>query len=668
MRVRPESLMTGFEEPGLLVRHGCGRSRRPPGRGAMQTELPFTIQSDDFYRNLGLRSGLEIHQQLRTERKLFCRCPTSRYVESWDAEILRHMRPTLSELGEYDGTALMEFRTRKEIVYQITRDTTCTYEMDDAPPFHLNEEALEIALEIALLLGCSIVGELHVARKQYLDGSIPTGFQRTTILGVEGRIPHGERTIGIQQLGLEEDSCRQIDDRGHVRTFRTDRLSRPLIESVTHPDMRTPREVAEVAEILRRLHRATGKVRTGIGAARQDVNVSIEGGTRVEIKGVPRIPDIPALVHVEVLRQRQLLWLKRAIRDRGLRLEDWRSRPVDLTRVFHPTAPGNLAAALAYGGHAIAVVLPGFAGLLGFATQPGGVVFAREISDRLRVVACLDKIPNMLHSDEPAWGGLPSEERMSLRRRVRMQDADAVILVWGSQEDVKTAVEEIDGRIREAFRGVPSETRQARAGGLSGFERILPGPNRMYPDTDLPLTRLDDERVERIRARLPELPWSREARYREQGLPEDVVRGLVLSHELAASHDRLVAQGHPPVLVGGLLVRVRKALRREGRAVERIGVETLEPMLAALRDGRIHREALPGLLRRVASGEAVATFPAPLGTEERDALVRRACEEARDRTFGTAGARHRWIMGRIMREASGRLSGRDLARRVDQEA
>ena len=157
------------------------------------------------YKALGFKCGLEIHQQLETKQKLFCRCPATHYSPRFDAEIRRHMRPTLSELGVYDPTALMEFKTKKEIIYRIERDTVCTYEMDDTPPFMINDQALDIALEIAMLLKLKLVSELHIARKQYLDGSIPTGFQRTTIVGVEGSIPFLDRTLGITQLGLEED-------------------------------------------------------------------------------------------------------------------------------------------------------------------------------------------------------------------------------------------------------------------------------------------------------------------------------------------------------------------------------------------------------------------------------------------------------------------------------
>ena len=140
--------------------------------------------NEKIFQELGFKCGLEIHQQLLTKTKLFCNCPTGYRNDMPDAEIIRHMRPTLSELGEYDGTALMEFKTKKRVVYQLYRDNMCTYEMDDTPPFKINMQALEIAIRLALMLNCSIVDELHVSRKQYLDGSIPTGFQRTAVVGV----------------------------------------------------------------------------------------------------------------------------------------------------------------------------------------------------------------------------------------------------------------------------------------------------------------------------------------------------------------------------------------------------------------------------------------------------------------------------------------------------
>ncbi len=479
------------------------------------------------YQAIGLKSGLEIHQQLDTEKKLFCRCPIKPYSEKFDAEILRHMRPTLSELGEYDGTALMEFKTKKNIIYQINKETVCTYEMDDTPPFELNRMALDIAIEVTMLLGCKLVGEIHIARKQYLDGSIPTGFQRTTILGIDGSIPYGDRRIGIIQLGLEEDACREVSDIGHMRTYRTDRLGIPLIETVTYPEMRTPREVADVATILRYLARSTGKVRTGIGAARQDVNVSVDRGQRVEIKGVPRIKDIPLLVHNEAFRQVALIEIMDELAARGITHSTFKASSTDVTKILKSTKYYPVAEAVKKGMGIRAVTLRGYRGILSTRTQPE-TTFSKEISDRVRVIACLDILPNIAHSDTEAET-FSSSEWIKIKNNAAAGEKDVVIVVWGSEDDLDTAVREIIIRAQQALDGVLDETRQALPNGISGFERVLPGPNRMYPDTDLPPIAITEDRIERIKSILPQLPWERREKYIKSGLTKETAERMSIS-------------------------------------------------------------------------------------------------------------------------------------------
>jgi glutamyl-tRNA(Gln) amidotransferase subunit E len=333
------------------------------------------------YRRIGFKSGLEVHQQLLTSGKLFCRCPAGVYHdhEDFDAEVIRHMRPTLSELGVYDGTALMEFKTRKEIVYRINNHTACTYEVDDTPPFPIDREALEHALKIAILCKLNIVGEVHITRKQYLDGSIPTGFQRTAILGVEGELELKNKKVRLIQLSIEEDSCREISDIGHRRVYKTDRLGMPLIETVTYPDMETPDELAEAAEYIRFLNRSTGRVRTGIGAGREDVNVSCEGGSRVEIKGVAHNSWIPELSHNESFRQYALLAIRSLLKKKIGNTDEWKIiwKEID----FSDTALHNVPVreALDAGYRVIAINLPLCKGILSHFTQPDHI-FADEIS------------------------------------------------------------------------------------------------------------------------------------------------------------------------------------------------------------------------------------------------------------------------------------------------
>ena len=471
------------------------------------------------YDRVGFMSGLEVHQQLLTKKKLFCHCPAGVFHdnEDFDAELLRHMRPTLSELGEYDGTALMEFRTRKNIVYRIKHATTCTYEVDDTPPFPIDREALEEAIEISLLSKLNIVGEVHITRKQYLDGSIPTGFQRTAIIGVEGKIELKNKTVRLIQLSIEEDSCREISDIGHVRTYKTDRLGMPLIETVTYPEFVNPDEVKEGCDYIRFLNRSTGKVRTGMGAGRQDVNVSCRGGSRVEIKGVAHTKWIPELSHNEVFRQWALLQIKDELNKRVKDKSSWKISHIALTEDDF-TGNKNFEGIFDDNHQVIAVRLPHFYKLLSYFTQPEKV-FANELSERLKVIACLDQ-PNMTHSEDinPI---LTEKEIQNIFKKLKANKDDAFVIFDADNDDIKTALETIEERCLMAFDGVPEETRKSISDGTTIFERVLPGADRMYPDTDSAPIPLSTEYIENLRAGIPEDVIDRFHKMQDWGIAED---------------------------------------------------------------------------------------------------------------------------------------------------
>lgn len=472
------------------------------------------------YDRIGFMSGLEVHQQLLTKEKLFCRCPAGHFNEShiFDAELIRHMRPTLSELGEYDGTALMEFKTKKEIVYRIKNETACTYEVDDTPPFKIDREALGIAIEISLLSKFNIVGEVHITRKQYLDGSIPTGFQRTAIIGVEGEIPLKNKKVRLIQLSIEEDSCREISDIGHVRIYKTDRLGMPLIETVTYPEFLNPDEVKEGADYIRFLNRSTGKVRTGIGSTRADVNVSCKGGTRVEIKGVAHTRWMPELVHVECFRQWALLHIREILNKRVKDSKKWKITHTELSYEDFEITYEPLKIAKEKKHKFIAINLPEFRGILSHFTQPGKM-FADEISDRLKVIACIEK-PNMLHTEQ--FEKIINEEDLKvIVPMLHISENDSQLIIWGPEEDMKTALETIEERCKMAFEGVPNETRKSFENGTTIFERVLPGADRMYPDTDSAPIPLENEQIENLSKTLPVEIAERYQQLSKWGIPED---------------------------------------------------------------------------------------------------------------------------------------------------
>ncbi len=519
--------------------------------------VPLHSATVDDWKRIGFMSGLEVHQQLNTREKLFCRCPAGIYHghEDFDGELIRHMRPTLSEMGEYDGTALMEFKTRKEIIYRINNENACTYDIDDTPPFKINREALEYALEISLLSNLNIVGEVHITRKQYLDGSIPTGFQRTAILGVEGEIRISNKTIRLIQLSIEEDSCREISDVGHTRMYKTDRLGMPLIETVTYPDCETPFELREAAEYIRYLNRSTGKVRTGIGAGREDVNVSCRGGDRVEIKGVSHNKWIPILSHNEAFRQFALLHIRELLNNRVPNRSDWRIKSIPLTfkKVNSDFAP--IADARKNGFRLIAVNLPGFHGILSHFTQPGKC-FADELSDRLKVIACIEK-PNMVHSE---WLESPecTVDFGKVKELLSASSEDAQIVFWGPEADIKTGLETIEERCRLAFTEVPRETRKSLPDGTTLFERVLPGADRMYPDTDSAPIPLPEEYIRKLMKNLPVPVWTRIDQMNGWGIPTDTHRYLLKKNMVPLIERIHHDLGQSPKMVGIFLGQTLK--------------------------------------------------------------------------------------------------------------
>jgi len=635
--------------------------------------IPRTEASARTYSELGFRCGLEIHQQLKTEKKLFCRCPAGLYQRKndYDAEVIRHMRPTLSELGEYDGTALMEFKTRKNITYRLKRQTACTYDIDDTPPFPINREALAIAMEIALLLKTSIVGELHITRKQYLDGSIPTGFQRTAIIGIEGSILFPHKQIRIIQLSIEEDSCREVSDVGHERVYSTDRLGIPLIETVTYPDMVTPDEAARAAQHLRYLARSTGKVNTGIGAARQDVNVSITGGTRVEIKGVSHIRWIPELTHNEAFRQKALLEIREVLSARVSDPSAWRVRSVAVDDDQISDIPGLIEQEATHGKRFVAVNLPSFAGILSFFTQPGQT-FGDELSDRLKVIACLEK-PNMTHS-ESLTPMVTKDGWSMLRALLGSGPKDAQLLLWGPIADIETAVETIEERCQLAFVGVPNETRKALANGTTLFERVLPGPNRMYPDTDSAPIPISETMIAAAHRSLPEDIPAQLAKLEAWGVPEDACR-TILRRNLFGIVARIIEEmPDDPTFVGKLIAHTMKHLNHAPSPDGKGSAERFIALLSYVRERGLDRDILKGmapsaLMKPQRSFEKILDDidHRPVPEEEIVARIPKLREafEGR-RTSDRPLACRDWIMGELRPLALGNIRLSKLAQAIER--
>jgi glutamyl-tRNA(Gln) amidotransferase subunit E len=410
--------------------------------------------------------------------------------------------------------------------------------------------------------------------------------------------------------------------------------------------------------------RSTGRVRTGIGAARQDVNVSVTGGTRIEIKGVPRLPRIPLLTYNEAMRQWNLLRLREELRKRGVTPESFQSSTDDVTKVLRRTRYQPISASIGSGGVVLCVALRGFHGLLRWQTQTD-TYFSREISDRVRVIACLTTLPNIIHSDSPSET-LASSEWQTLRKAVNASEADTIVVVWGERQDAESGAREIVIRAREATIGVPSETRQALRDGTNGFERILPGPDRMYPDTDLPPKRITHERLDAIRTTLPQHIWEREAWYNTLGIPRDVIRPLAISafaplFEIAVREWKLT-----PLVVSVALVQWLKRLKRKSGTTAPLDADALRVILKAHSDKSIVREGIfVAMVHTLEAKRFSSEFLPPVCSDKELGEVVTMCEAVLKTTaLRIPEKRTEVLMGMVMDKLRGRIDGSRVAQKI----
>lgn len=613
------------------------------------------------YSALGLKCGLELHQQLETGRKLFCHCKTDLRLDEPQVTITRHMRPTLSELGEYDKAALMEFKKQKKIVYEI-HDSVCSYEIDETPPFDPDPNAIDLAITIARLLQMDILDELHVNRKQYLDGSIPTGFQRTMIVGMGGKIKAAGRVVNLDMLTLEEDSCREISNIGRTITWRVDRLGIPLIEIATKTiAISDPNEIKLIAEGIGRILRATGKVKRGIGTIRQDLNISIEKGARIEIKGVQVLDMLPEYIRQEVDRQIALLTIKEFLEKKKLTPETYITEFKDCKEVFTKTSSKLLKEAIKTKQNILGVKLPGMKGILSKKIQ-GEKTFGKEIAERVKVITGLGGI---LHTDELINYGVKEEEVASLCKFFKCKSNDAVAFVIGKKEDTLSALSEIIIRVKEIFTGVPEETRHANDDGTTSFRRYLGGAGRMYPDTDSYPIIISNARINRIEEELPELPDKKEERYiKDLNLPEDIAKELAISTR-ADLFDELVKTGLDPMLVAVSLEQTLKALARDDVPTENLTDKKIKDIFVLLKNKKIAKEAIEPLLKHFAENprdkmdSVLELLGLELISEEQlnqiiDEIIRENIDFIKENGQRALGK----LMGQVMEQVRGKIDGK----------
>jgi glutamyl-tRNA(Gln) amidotransferase subunit E len=612
------------------------------------------------YSALGLKVGLECHQQLASREKLFCACGPQLFKEEPETTFLRRLRPTQSELGQVDPAAFFEFQKGVQILYEANRETACLVEMDEEPPHGLNREALEITLTVALMMGAKPVDEVHVMRKIVIDGSNTTGFQRTCAVAFDGVIDIEGKKIAIQHISLEEDAARKMGEEGFMIRYRIDRLGIPLIEVTTGPVIYTPEEAEKVALAIGRILRATRKVKRGLGTIRQDLNVSIRDGALIEIKGVQELDLIAKAVEYEVQRQLSLLKIKEELRKRGSTDAEITEGFVDATATLAESGCRIIRKAVSQGKLVLAVKLPKFAGLLGTELTLG-LRLGTEMADRARFWG---RVGGILHTDELLSYGSTEEEIHRLKTLVAAEAEDAVVLVVDAKENAVDALRAVVERAREALKGVPEETRAANADGTSRYMRPRPGAARMYPETDVPAIEITAEYVEQMRSCLPELPERQTERLIEAyGINEKLAKQL-LDSEYGDLFEGIVKEtGVSPTVVAATLTESLKALKRDGVEVEKLTENQITGIFRLVGSEKTAKEAIPEIVTWLSKHEDAepsdavkALGLATISKEELESIIDGFIEknetlikEKGDKAFGA-------LMGAVMKEFRGKVN------------
>ena len=544
-----------------------------------------------------MKIGLELHQRLDSH-KLFCSCPSIINENGTpDGSILRRLHPVFSELGEIDRATRAEFSRDRTFVYQTFRESCCLVETDEEPPHDMNVSALATVLEISSALKATPVDEIQVMRKIVIDGSNTGGFQRTAVVAMNGLLETSKGPISIPLIAIEEESAGIISNSSGQATYRLDRLGIPLIEISTTPDIKDGEHLKEVAEKLGLMLRATGKVARGLGTVRQDVNVSIEGGARVEIKGAQDLKTLPLLAENEVKRQTGLLGIIREVKTRFNGSPKLAKSFSDVSEIFANTQSKFISNSLKNNLKVYGVALPKHAGLLGMEIQPGRR-YGSELSDYAKPAG----VKGIIHSDEDlSKYGLSPEEQKVISSTLHTGSGDAFVLVVASEAQAKDALSRVVERA--LFEHIPEETRRANPDSTSSYMRPLPGRARLYPETDIMAIPVTKELLSHVKKHSSDSLEEKRKKLSSQ-LPADLAEIMLRSKKLKL-YEQLVALGSDPKVVATTLENTLVSLRREGVELKDESA-VLNSLFKEYNEGKFVKSAIPEIIKHLSKGSSLS--------------------------------------------------------------
>ena len=611
-------------------------------------------------KNAGVKVGLEIHQQLATNKKLFCNCNPIESDE-YSIKFQRKLRASKSELGEFDPAALFESTKSKTIMYYANNESSCLVEQDEEPPHELDNDARKIALIISSALKSNIFSEIYPMRKTVIDGSNTTGFQRTMLISQGGFFNTGETKIGIQSICLEEDAAKNLGDEGSVRKFGLERLGIPLVEIATEPFEVELTEIKKIALSLGRILRSTKKVKRGLGSIRQDVNVSIKdgGGVVIEVKGVQQLDQLEKVVEYEAKRQHGLLKISKKIQEKNWIYDKEDSK--DITELFSECKSKIIQTALKKNQKIMAITFRNMAKMFGYSPYEG-IRLGKEVAELVRFFG----IGGVFHSDELPNYGVEEIDLEKLKKFSKINENDAFLILASPEEKIHTVIDQIILRIEYIKNhGIPIDTRLATQTGETKFLRPRPGAARMYPETDIPPIIITKKELLEAEENIPK-SWDDsikelETKYK---LNPQLAEQIFDSRYIGLFEKIVEKIKTNPTFVASILCSTITNLERSGLNSDLLKNEEILKLFNLLEDGEIAKESIEIIFESIMSGKSKTTEEAmknasieSVNEEEIEKIIVDIVEKnegiiknQKERAIGP-------LMGIVMKELRGKASG-----------
>ena len=610
---------------------------------------------------IGLKVGLEIHQQLDTGKKLFCNCRSVEDDEYTD-RFSRKLRATKSELGKIDPAALFEDTKSKTIVYYANPNSSCLVEKDEEPPHDLDHDAKDTALLIGSALDSNIFSEIHVMRKTVVDGSNTSGFQRTMLIAQGGHVEVEGKQVGVQSICLEEDAAKIIKDEDNKRFFSLDRLGVPLVEIALEPVSDSPKTVRNIALSLGRLLRVTKRVARGIGTIRQDVNISIDGGGIIEVKGVQQLDQLEKIIEFEATRQHGLKIISDKIKEKEIALEaiDKISDVFPVTELLKDCNSKIIKDSLQNKNQIKAIRMKKFEGLIGFEPYPD-IRLGKEIGQLVRFFG----IGGVFHSDELPNYGIDDSDIYKIRNLLTLDENDAFLIIAGKIPSLDFAVESIINRINDARNGPPAETRAATSTGETVFLRPRPGASRMYPETDIPTIQITKDEIDLAKSKVPK-PWAEslldiQNKYKINAQLSE----QIFDSEYFTLFEKICGDGKSsPNFVASVLCSTITNLQRKGLNAKLLKPDEISNTFELLKKKEITKESIEIVFEQIMSGKVLTALDAvekasitQLSQSDLEKILDEIIEKNYDKIKEDGMRSVSAIMGVVMKEVRGKTSG-----------